>query len=978
MKKYLPARIETKWQKRWDKDKSLTRARDDSKKRKYYCLCMFPYPSGEGLHVGHVESYTATDIISRYKRMNGLNVIYPMGWDAFGLPAENYAIKQKTHPAKTTAQNIRTYTKQLKSLGLSYDWDREINSSDPNYYKWTQWLFIYLYKKGLAYKAKGKVNWCNKCQTVLANEQVIDGKCERCDSNVVQKDLEQWYFKITHYTKKLLKGLDKIDWPKSVKESQRNWIGKSDGAEIFFDLKKISKEEEKQLAKAKNSSLETAAVLKKCSTIGRIKVFTTRPDTIFGATFLVLAPDGKILPELEGHVTNLKAVKSYQKKAKKKNDLERTDLNKNKTGILVKGITAVNPATSKPTPVYTADYVLADYGGGAVMSVPAHDRRDFEFAYKYNLPIKRVNYQEDKYLGFIDFSFFKNQKAFIGKLRTYEFGLTFLEKKGKKIISTPKYSEKNSYAAVCRISDKNKLNKYTEIIQSYLKNGFFSEIIGGKYFSFIFKDEILKDKSEDDILEITKRIKKSISHISNKNPRRIELKKIFKNENIQTDTILWTIPSEEIKKQICFDEKIGHIQNSAFLDGMKIDKGWERIIKWLTEKKIGKNSSTFRLRDWLVSRQRYWGAPIPIIYCPKCGTVPVPEKDLPVVLPKNAEFKPTGESPLKTNKSFVNTKCPKCNESAEREVDTMDTFVCSSWYYLRYADPNNDKEFASLAKIRKYLPVDLYIGGIEHAVLHLLYSRFITKALKDEGYVDFNEPFLKLRNQGIILGPNHQKMSKSKGNVINPDDVVKEFGADTLRLYEMFMGPLEDMKPWNPKNILGVRRFLEKVWSLAENIKDEDEDIKPELHKTIKKVTEDIENISFNTAISQMMILVNNWKKQESVGKKEFEIFLTLLSPFAPHIAEEIWEMLGNKKSIFYKEWPKYDEKYLQKKSFLLVIQIDGKKRGEIELDTNISEEKIKEKVLAQENVIKFIKGKKINRFIYIPQKVVNIATSNS
>jgi len=987
MRKYIPKKIEPKWQRRWEKDKNIYKASDRSKKKKFYCLSMFPYPSGDGLHVGHVESYTATDIYSRFKRMQGLNVIYPMGWDAFGLPAENYAIKMKTHPAKTTAENIKTFRKQMKSIGLSYDWDRELDSTDPNYYKWTQWLFLFLYKQGLAYRGKGRVNWCPKCKTVLANEQVVNGKCERCEAEVVQKELEQWYFKTTKYAKKLLKGLDDIDWPDSLKEMQRNWIGESHGAEIFFDLKQISEEDKKYLDAAKYSPLEIAGRLKKIPVIGRIKVFTTRPDTVFGATFLVLAPDGKIIPELEEYITNLGKIKTYQRRTAKKNDLQRTDLSRNKTGVQVEGLVAVNPANSQPVPVWTADYVLGNYAGGAIMSVPSHDSRDFEFAFEFNLPVKRVIYQEEYYRGFVDLSFVNDPDSLIEKLNKERFGLTFLymERNRAKSYSSLKKG-KAPYGIVASFKGKKLLNRYVKAVKPSLKKSFWSEIVGGKYITFVFSEGAISDDSVENVEKIKLKLRKAVAVLKKRRNGNVRVKGIVKAlEMFSTDLVAWTVPSDLFKELVCYEGKEGYIQNSAFLDGMGVKKGWERMYSWLEGKKMGKKSSNFRLRDWLISRQRYWGAPIPMVYCPKCGIIPVPEKDLPVVLPEDVDFKPTGESPLKKCRDFYETKCPHCGEPAKREVDTMDTFVCSSWYYFRYCDVNNGKEFASQEKIRRYMPVDLYIGGVEHAVLHLLYSRFITKAFKDAGYVDFSEPFMKVRNQGMIIAPDRRKMSKSKGNVINPDDIITEFGADTLRMYEMFMGPLEDTKPWDTKGIVGVRRFLDKVWQLQEKIQngsvfvkrnlDETEDIemKQILHFTVKKVTDDIESLSFNTAISQMMILVNEWKKREKISTDDFKLFLKILSPFAPHITEELWEKYGEKKSIFYETWPIHDKKYLKYEEVEVVVQINGRKRDSIKLPVDISEKEAKKKILSLDSVKKNTKGHTIQRWVYIPGRIANI-----
>ncbi len=803
MKNYNHKEIEKKWQNFWRKN-NLYKADDNSDKKKKFILDMYPYPSGDGLHVGHVESYTATDIYSRYLRMRGYNVLHPQGWDAFGLPAENFAIKTGTPPQETTKKAITTFKRQISSLGFSYDWDREVNSSQPEYYKWTQWFFLLLYKHGLAIKKKAKVNWCESCQTVLANEQAEGGKCERCENLVVQKDLKQWFFKITDFIedcefagrkiKGLLSGLNDLDWPESTKQAQRNWIGRSLGAEVDFKIK-----EEK------------------------VKIFTTRPDTLFGATYFVLSPEHNLLGKLKKEIANWSEVEEYMLATQRKTDLERTDLAKEKTGVELKGIKAVNPVNNKEIPVFIADYVLLSYGTGAIMAVPAHDERDWEFAHKYDLPIVPV-------------------------------------------------------------------------------------VAGG---------------------------------------------------DIQKEAYTGDGP---------------HI-NSEFLNGLKKDAAIEKIISWLSEKKLGKKAVNYKLRDWLVSRQRYWGAPIPIIYCDKCGEVPVPVADLPVKLPLDIDFKPTGESPLKYSREFQKVVCPQCGNPARRESDTMDTFVCSSWYYLRYADPHNKEEFAAKEKIKKWLPVDVYVGGAEHTVLHLLYSRFFTKVLQKYGYIDFNEPFIKLRHQGIILAEDGNKMSKSKGNVVNPDNVVNEFGADALRMYEMFMGPLEDMKPWNTKGIVGISRFLEKVWHLSQKVKTDvavSENILKLLNKTVKKVGEDIEAFKFNTAISAMMILINKWEKEDSVAVEAFEKFLLILAPFAPHISEEIWFKLGHKRSIHQGIWPNYDTDLIKDDVIFLVIQINGKLRDKIEVAVDIDKKEAVKLAMSSEKIKKWLIGKKVIKEVFVPGKLLN------
>ncbi|MEK7125469.1 MAG: leucine--tRNA ligase [Patescibacteria group bacterium] len=812
--------VEKKWQKRWD-DEGIFKAADNVKReKKRYILDMFPYPSGAGLHVGHPEGYTATDIYARYLRMNGYQVLHPMGWDAFGLPAENYAIKNGVHPAESTASNIKTFTRQIKSLGFSYDWSREVNTSAPEYYKWTQWLFLQLYKAGLAYKKAAPVNWCPSCQTVLANEQVVDGKCERCGTAVVQKNLEQWFFKITgesfelqvssykkkkkaSYPERLLNNLESLDWPEPIKTVQRNWIGKSEGASIIFSLVEIPGQED-----GKHS----------------VEIFTTRPDTIFGATFMAISPELAQKWVEVGWQASAE-VKDYTKKALAERAKNDKTAEPKKTGVF-SGVYATNPANQEKIPVWVADYVLAGYGTGAVMAVPAHDERDFEFAKKFGLEIREV-------------------------------------------ISTGE-----------------------------------------------------------------------------------------------------SLPSIGVGKLI----------NSGEFDGMDSEEA-----KWkITAKVGGKKTIQYKLRDWLISRQRYWGAPIPIIYCDDCGEQAVLEKDLPVELPTDVDFRPTGESPLQRSESFHKVKCPKCGKDARRESDTMDTFVDSSWYWLRYTDPKNEKEFASKDKINAWLPVDTYVGGAEHAVMHLMYARFIAMALRDLGYLEFEEPFLQLRNQGLILGPDGQKMSKSRGNVINPDEVVEKFGADTMRMYEMFMGPLEDAKPWDTNGMVGVRRFLDRVWEMPKlqmskskiqtnvKIQNPKSTVERELHKLIKKVGNDIETFNFNTAVSQMMIFVNAVYKVGEISQEYLEMFLKVLSPFAPHLANELWEKLGHKELMEKETWPKYDESLLQDEMVTYIVQINGKVRAQVGAAPDVNEKVIADLAKSDEKVSKYLEGKQIVKQIFVPAKLIN------
>ncbi|MCK4473924.1 leucine--tRNA ligase [Candidatus Parcubacteria bacterium] len=769
MEKYEPQKIEKKWQKKWEKQK-LYQAKDFSKKPKKYILIEFPYPSGQGLHVGHCRSYSALDAVARKKRMEGFNVLFPIGWDAFGLPAENFAIKAKVHPQETTRKNIANYKKQMKSLGFSFDWTREINTTDPKYYKWTQWIFLQLFKKGLAYQAEIPINWCPVCKIGLANEEVVGGKCERCNAQVEKKIKKQWLLRITKYADRLIDDLEKVDYLEKVKAQQINWIGKSCGAEIKFPII--------------NNQLS-------------IKVFTTRLDTIFGCTYMVVAPEHEIISELANQILNLTEVKKYVRQAKRKSDLERTELVKEKTGVELKGIKAINPFNQEKIPVWVADYVLPHYGTGAIMAVPFYDERDLEFAKKNNIAVKKVS-----------------------------------------------------------LADQEKL------LNQAKKQGF------------------------------------------------------------------------------------------------------------------GKKAVHYKLRDWIFSRQHYWGEPIPIIHCKKCGAVPVSEKDLPIKLPYIEKYQPTktGESPLAKIDKWVDVKCPKCKSAAKRETDTMPNWAGSSWYFMRYIDPNNNKVLADSKKLKYWMPVDWYNGGFEHTTLHLLYSRFWYKFLYDIGVAPQKEPYSRRTSHGIVLAEDHRKMSKSFGNVINPDDIIQKYGADALRLYEMFMGPFDQAIIWNEKGLVGMRRFLEKVWNLFQKAKTpKNAKLEKLLHQTIKKVTEDIENFKFNTAISQLMILVNEMERQNQLPVTSYQLLLKLLAPMAPHISEEIWYQLGHKKSIFEESWPKYDDKLIKEERITLVIQVNGKVRDKIEVETGISEEQAKKLTLEREKVKKWIQGKKIKKMIFIKGKLINI-----
>ncbi len=794
---YNPQNIEPKWQKYWE-DNGFYKAEDFSKKPKQYILIEFPYLSGEGLHVGHCRSYSALDSIARKKRMENFNVLFPIGWDAFGLPAENYAIKTGIHPQETTKKNIENYKRQLKNLGLSFDWSREINTTDPKYYKWTQWIFLQLYKKSLAYQAEIPINFCPSCKIGLANEEVVDGKCERCGAETERKLLKQWMLKITKYADRLIDDLKKVDYLEKIKTQQINWIGKSYGVEVDFKIPDSNE---------------------------IIKVFTTRVDTLFGVTAVVLAPE---YPLVEKFITkeNEKKVKEYISEAKKKSDFERGKLEKEKTGVFT-GSYCLNPANNEKVPIWIGDYVVAVYGGGAVMVVPAHDYRDYDFAKRYDLEIREVISGGDT-----------NKEAFV------DYGI---------LVNSGEFNKLSSEGAI------------------------------------------------------------------------------------------------------------------------------KKITEWLEKKKIGRKMVQYKIRDWIFSRQHYWGEPIPIIHCEKCGTVPVPEKDLPVELPYVEKYQPTGtgESPLSQISEWVNVKCPQCGGSAKRETDTMPNWAGSNWYFIRYTDPKNDKGLADKKKMKYWLPVDWYNGGFEHTTLHLLYSRFWYKFLYDIGVVPTPEPYKRRTSHGIVLAEDGRKMSKSFGNVINPDEIIKEYGADTLRLYEMFMGPFDQAISWNTQGVKGIYRFLEKVWRLV--LESEKKETKNKtaitaINKLNKKIEEDLENTKFNTIIAAFMEFVNFWSENKNeIGKDILERFLILLTPFAPHISEELWHQLGNKDSVHNQPWPKYDKKFIKEEIITFIIQINGKIRDQIEVETDISEEKAKKLTLEREKVKKWIGDKEIKKVIFIPGKLINI-----
>jgi len=818
MNSYNPKEIEKKWQENWKKTNAVKIDKDGNSKEKFYILDMFPYPSGTGLHMGHTESYTASDVFYRFKKMQGFDVLHPQGFDSFGLPAENFAIKTGIHPAETTEKNMATYVSQMKSLGFGYDFDEMAVTSDPEYYKWTQWIFGKFFENGLTYKKTQKTNWCPSCQTVIANEQVVDGKCERCGTQIEQKELPGWFFKIMDFADDLISGLEKVDWPKHTKKNQTNWIGKSEGSVVKFAIK---------------SEFDSESELN--SDFKGIEVFTTRIDTVYGVTYVVVAPEHPIISNLKSQILNFNEVEEYIRQAKNKTELDRMEA-KEKTGVEIKGIKAVNPFNGEEVPVYVADYVLGGYGTGAVMAVPAHDERDFEFAGKYNLPIKQ-----------------------------------------------------------------------------------------------------------------------SI--------------KILKQENIKIN-----------KSGNAFTED-GELIDSGEFTGLKSNEAREKMTEWLEKNNLGEKKINYRLRDWSISRQRYWGCPIPIVYSPEGEARFVGEENLPWLLPNDVDFVPSGTSPLAKSEELKERVEKIFGKGWMAEYDTMDTFVDSSWYFLRYPDAKNEKEFCSKERIEKWLPVDLYIGGAEHTYMHLLFARFFTKAMHKIGLLPFDEPFLKLRHQGMVLDKFGKKMSKSKGNVVNPDEMVEKFGADSVRMYMMFAAPLEDEVMWNEENIIGVRRFLEKVFALMGKTRtyaeytrtDADKKSKALLHKTIKKVTEDVKNLKYNTAISAMMILVNEMEKASELQVTDYELLVTLLSPFAPHIAEEIWEKLGNKKSIFEEKWPEADESLMKDEEIEMVVQINGRVRERLIVSADVTEDEAKETALESEKVKIHIEGKEIRKIIFVPGKLINI-----
>ena len=790
--------VEPKWQKIWDEKKPF-KAVNDYSKPKYYALVEFPYPSGQGLHVGHPRPYTALDIVARKRRMQGYNVLYPMGWDAFGLPTENYAIKNKIHPKIVTKNNVERFKGQLKALGYSFDWDREVNTTDPNYYRWTQWIFLQMFNKGLAYKSEMPINWCTSCKVGLANEEVVGGVCERCGSEVIRKMQSQWMLKITEYADKLLEGLDTVDYIERVKVSQKNWIGKSNGAEVDFSIK---------------------------DTDEKLRIYTTRCDTLFGVTYMVVSPEHPVLDKYKDRIANWDEISAYREQAARKSDFERSELAKEKTGVRINGLSAINPVNDTEIPIYVSDYVLMSYGTGAIMAVPAHDERDWEFAKKFDLPIIEV-------------------------------------------------------------------------------------VAGGK----------------------------------------------------------------NVQEEVYTDVATGKLVNSGFITGLDVKDAQEKMIAFLEEKGIGCAKTNYKLRDWVFSRQRYWGEPIAVVHCDKCGYVALPESELPLELPEVESYMPTdtGESPLAAMTDWVNTTCPKCGGPAKRETDTMPQWAGSSWYYLRYIDPDNDHAIADPEALKYWLPVDWYNGGMEHTTLHLLYSRFWHRFLYDEGVVPTPEPYAKRTSHGMILGENGEKMSKSRGNVVNPDDIVNEYGADTLRTYEMFIGAFDLSASWSEDGVKGCRRFLERVWKLQDILTDGDAysaDLETRMHQTIKKVSSDYESLKYNTAIAALMTILNDFTKKGSVNKAEYKTFLTLLNPVAPHITEEIWELNGFGGYVFDQAWPEYDEAKTVEDKIEIAVQINGKTKVVVAVDKDIDKDGA---IAAGKEALGDKLSGNIVKEIYVPGRIVNI-----
>ncbi len=961
MASYNHQEIEKKWQERWEKEKPFA-AVEDAKKEKRYVLDMFPYPSGAGLHVGHPIGYIATDIISRKLRMDGFHVLHPMGWDAFGLPAENYAIKTGVHPAISTAQNAANFRRQLTLLGLSYDWSREISSCDPAYYKWTQWLFLLFYKNGLAYKRKAPVNWCEKDQTVLANEQVVDGACERCGTSVIQKELEQWFFGITKYADRLIAGLEGLDWPDRIKTMQKNWIGRSEGAEIVFSC---------HPERSDGSRDPSVAVLPQDDT-QEIRVFTTRPDTIFGVSYIVLSPEHALVDELttEEHREEMNA---YRIAARGKSELERTQLEKDKSGVFT-GSFATHPITGDQIQIWVSDYVLMTYGTGAVMGVPAHDERDALFAKKYGLSVTQViaPHSVDP----------KNPPRPGEKNTVRKVAHVILENaKGEVLTLNLKGEEWGN-------------NKPKTLVIGGIEEGetvemtALREIREETGYADIEVTKVMPIEFHAEFYAAHKRVNRYVKTTGVVCRLKSDKRTVISGEEQKLHDLVWvkrvdapgavTIPDDVFLVQAYLSgaetyTDAGVLVNSGVFNGLTSVDAKKKIVEELAKNGKGEAITKYRLRDWLVSRQRYWGAPIPIVYDPEGKPHPVKEEHLPLLLPTDVDYLPKGTSPIGTSKTYAALAEQLYGKDWHFETDTMDTFVDSSWYFLRFTDPTNTKTFADRSRIDHWCPIDLYVGGAEHAVLHLLYARFFTYVLHDLGYVGFEEPFRSLRNQGLILGPDGEKMSKSKGNVINPDDIVMEFGADAMRLYEMFMAPFDVVKPWDTRGIVGVRRFLDKVWHVRERVSDgTNASLARVVHKTTKRVTEDIQAFRFNTAVAQLMMCANEMQAAECIPRDLFSIYIRLLTPFAPHVAEELWEVTGEKGTASTASWPVFEEALTKDHVVQLAVQVNGKLRGTISVPADIENAAAKEQATTEPNVAKHLAGHRVQKVIYIPGRLVN------
>lgn len=931
--------VEKKWQEYWENHHTFE-AHIDKSKEKYYYLVEFPYPSGAGLHVGHVRSYTALDTLARKKRLMGYNVLFPMGWDAFGAPAEQYAIKNHIHPSIAVKENIKTFKSQIEKLGISFDWSREFATTDPEYYKWTQWQFLQFFKHGMAYKAKKNINWCPKCKMGLSNEDSSGGVCERCGTQVVQKEKEQWMLRMSDYAEDLIDGLNDTDFQERTKVAQINWIGKSTGAEVDFKLKQVNE---------------------------KLTVYTTRPDTLYGVTFMVIAPEHPYVDLYSGLIKNMNEVIDYREQTNKKTEFERTQLVKDKTGIKLEGLSAINPINNKEIPIYISDYVMMNYGTGAIMAVPAHDTRDYDFAKKFGIDIIQV-LEEETGTPHSDESMKNSIVAIVYDEKQDKYLTINWGNNGGRLFvgGTIKENESSLECAIREIAEETGYTDISLVKTAFKINHHYYAYNKDKYFNiqatpFLFtlnSDKMVSQNLDDD--------------------------EKFQVEWVSKDIIQKEIVDELHKKSFEYTVNetamVGdgiHI-NSDVLDGLHKEEAISKMISYLEEKGIGRKKTNYKLQDWIFTRQRFWGEPIPLIYCDDCGWVAVPDEDLPVLLPNVAEYEPTddGESPLARIEEFVNTTCPHCGKPAKRETDTMPNWAGSSWYWLRYMDPHNDKEFASREALEYWGKVDWYNGGMEHATRHLLYARFWNQFLYNIGLVPNKEPFKVRASHGMILGEGGVKMSKSLGNVINPDDIVAEYGADTLRTYEMFIGDYEKEATWSEQGLNGCKRYLDRVVRLGEKVNNSLEyssELEKDIHKTIKKVTEDIDALKFNTAVSSLMILLNKMEKMDSISKKDYRTYLTLLNPIAPHITEELNEEYQLGSAICESSWPSYEEDKLVDSEKEIAVQVNGKVRATILVHIDDTDDIIKEKALSEDNVKKHIEGKEIVKIIVIKGKIVNI-----